>query len=188
MCTPTLSLAMTVVGGITSFLGEVQAGQAQQAQLQHQAQIAHNNALVAQNNQVTAMNLAEDARLRGEADATQFSAQVRRERGRQIAALAANGVVVDAGSAFELTSEAGELGQLDALTIRSNAEREALGFDSQASNFGAEINNQNASAQNFTIAGNNAARAANGRAFGSLLTSAGGVAGKWFQFGNAGLV
>lgn len=54
--------------------------------------------------------------------------------GSQRAALAAQGIRVDAGSALDIQLEAGDIGELDALTIRNNAAREAFGFMQEASN------------------------------------------------------
>jgi len=42
---------------------------------------------------------------------------------------------VDEGTAQEVTEDTAAFGELDALTIRNNAEREALGFRTQGMNF-----------------------------------------------------
>jgi hypothetical protein len=187
MCSPAISIGLQVVGAVTSFLGARQEGQQQQNQANYQAAIARNNAQIAQNNKITALRLAEDARKRGEAEAQTFSERVRRLQGTQRATLAANGVLVDSGSALDITQETAETGQLDALTIRSNAEREALGFQNQAVNFEAQSINQQAQANLNVMAGNNAVASANRRGLSSLLTGAGSVASKWNTFNQAGV-
>ena len=54
--------------------------------------------------------------------------------GSQRAALAAQGIRVDAGSALDVQQESADIGELDALTIKNNAAREAFGFMQEASN------------------------------------------------------
>lgn len=54
--------------------------------------------------------------------------------GSQRAALAAQGIRVDYGSAQDIQQEAQDIGELDALTIKNNAAREAFGFMQEASN------------------------------------------------------
>ncbi len=54
--------------------------------------------------------------------------------GSQRAALAAQGIRVDSGSALDVQLEAGDIGELDALTIKNNALREAFGFQTEAAN------------------------------------------------------
>lgn len=54
--------------------------------------------------------------------------------GRQRVSLAAQGIRLDSGSALDVQMEAGDIGELDALTIKNNALREAFGFQSEARN------------------------------------------------------
>ena len=188
MCTPAIGIGLQVVSGVVGFLGKRAEGAAAQSQQNYQAHIARNNAIIAQNNQITAQQLADDARVRGEQERQAFSDKVKRAQGSATASMAANGVLVDSGSALDLVNEIGDIGRLDALTIRSNAEREAHGFEVQGANFAAQSANQEAQARLHVFAGENAKRQANSAAFGSLLGSAGGVAGKWFNFSQAGAV
>lgn len=169
---PILSIAATVIGTATSAIGQLQAGKAQAAQLNYQAAVGRNNAILAQ-------RAADDARLRGEEAARREASKTKQLAGRQRAVLAANGQLVDQGSALDITTDTMEIGKLDELTIRSNAEREALGFEAQGMNFqaGSDLNRMGA---------NNAVTGAQGAAFGTLLTGAGNVASKWYQFGKAG--
>lgn len=177
---------MQVFSAVTGFIGAQQEGAQQQKQAEYQAAIQRNNAIIANQNANVALDYAKDARLRGDMEAEQFSGKVRQLEGQQKAVLAANGVQVGAGTALDITAETKQIGQLDALTIRSNSEREALGFENQAVNFQAQSQNQAASANLSSFAGANAASAANGRAFSSLLSGAGSVAGKWYNFNQAG--
>jgi hypothetical protein len=72
---------------------------------------------------------ARDIRRRGRQLEQRHRQQVRKLIGSQRAAFAAQGIDVGAGSAFALQLETAELGALDALMIRTNAEREAMGVE-----------------------------------------------------------
>lgn len=170
---PVISLASTLIGTVASAYGQMQQGKADAAQANYQAAVGRNNAILAQ-------RAAEDARARGDEAARRQAVQTKQLAGRQRAVLAANGVLVDQGSALDLTSDTAEIGKLDELTIRSNAEREALGYEAQGMNFtaGAELNSMRAG---------NATSSGLGDAFGTLLTGAGSVASKWYQGKKEGL-
>lgn len=168
-----LSTVMTVASTAVSVIGGQQQAKAQAQQAQFQAQIARNN-------QIIANRAAEDSRKRGELEANQQRARTLQAIGNQRAALAAGGVVVDEGSAQILTSDTAGLGELDALTIRSNAEREALGFEAQGTNFGIEAQGANAAAAN-------ARRAGGISTFGTLASGFTTVADKWAGFKRQGL-
>ncbi len=77
---------------------------------------------------------ADDAIARGKRDEDRHRRDVGRFIGSQRAALAAAGVDVDVGSALDLQLDTAEQGELDALTIRNNAAREAWGYKVQAYN------------------------------------------------------
>lgn len=169
---PVLSIAASVIGTAVSAVGQLQAGKARAAQLNYQAAVGRNNAILAQ-------RAADDARLRGEEAARREASKTKQLAGRQRAVLAANGQLVDQGSALDITDDTMQIGKLDELTIRSNAEREALGYEAQGMNFqaGSELNKMGA---------NNAISSSQGDAFGTVLTGAGNVASKWYKFGEAG--
>lgn len=172
MCDPgslaTAALALSAAGTATSVAGSIQQGKAAKAQADFRSQVAKNNAIIAQRN-------AEDARARGKTAAGEQDIKTRQLIGRQRVTLAATGQEVDVGSGLEITSDTAALGKLDSLRIINNAEREAAGFDIQSDVFKSE-----ASIQDFT--GRNALSASRTRAFGSLITGAGSVAGKWAVF------
>lgn len=70
----------------------------------------------------------EDALARGAQTEGIHRAGVRRLAGSQRARLAAQGIDIDTGSALDVQLETYGLGELDALTIRNNAKREAWGY------------------------------------------------------------
>src|SRR3990167_7412333 len=125
------SLAATVISTGMSVMGQMQAGKAAKSQAAYQAGVMRNNEILAQRS-------AKDARARGDIAAAKHAADVKKLQGRQRAVLAGNGVVVDQDSALDIVSDTAAQGKHDELTIRSNAEREALGFEAQGANFQAE--------------------------------------------------
>lgn len=163
-----IALGASALGAATSVYGSIQQGQAAKAQADYQAAVARNNA-------VLASRAAADARSQGEVAAANRARQGAQLLGRQRATLASNGVLVDQGSALDLTSDTAGQNELDQLTIRNNAERQALGFEAQGMNYGSQAGLD-------TAAGSNAASAGYTRAFGSALSGAGSVASRWYDF------
>lgn len=113
-----IAMAMTAAGGVTSALAQLSAGKTNQA-------IARANASVAEAKSEEALN------------AGQFAANKAIERGRQVeatqrAGFAGQGVVAGAGTAGLVQKDTEQVSAVDAEMIRRNAQREALGFTSQA--------------------------------------------------------
>lgn len=75
---------------------------------------------------------ATDALSRGAEDEQKFRQGVKMLIGSQKAGFAGQGIDVTQGSAFDVQADAAFLGELDALTIRTNAQREAAGYRAQA--------------------------------------------------------
>lgn len=75
---------------------------------------------------------ADDAKKRGDKDATNFMKRVRGMQGAQRAALGASGIEIDRGTAAQIQAETLEFGIEDRSTIKVNAIREAFGFKRQA--------------------------------------------------------
>lgn len=78
---------------------------------------------------------AEDAIKRGDKEAGQIKAKARQMIGTQRAALAAQGIDVNSGSARDIQEDTAAMSELDALTIKNNAFREAWGYKVQALDF-----------------------------------------------------
>lgn len=109
---------ISAIGTTTQAVGTIQAGRSAD-------HVAGFNARMAEWQ-------ARDAERRGDEAANRHRAQVTRMIGSQRAALAAQGVNVEDGSAAEVQLDTAMLGEMDALTIRNNAAREALGYRAQA--------------------------------------------------------
>jgi hypothetical protein len=132
MCEPaTLALAATAVSGVVAAGGAVMQGQAQAKQAKYQSAVERNNATIAGWQ-------ATDAQQRGQIEEQRQRLATARLRGAQRAGMAANGIEIDSGSPLDVLMDTAQLGELDALTIRSNAEREAYGFRSQSGNLMAQ--------------------------------------------------
>ncbi len=108
------------VGTAISAIGQIKAGNAAKA-------IGEFNARVAEAQ-------AADALVRGKEDEERFRQGVRVLLGSQRAAFAGQNVDVGSGSAVDVAADTAFLAELDALTIRNNAAREAWGFRVQAEN------------------------------------------------------
>ncbi len=173
MCTlAAAGLATTVIGGIIQFQGQRAAGKAARAEAEYKAALA-------QNNRIRAEYLAEDAIERGKEEEAEERLRGRMLVGLMRAELASSGQVVDEGSAGELTIDQAELNELNAITVRTNAAREAQEFRIRASQFGSEADLQE-------FAGRQAERRSRRSGLGTLLTTATSVAGRWYQFRQQG--
>lgn len=160
-----VQIAIAVVAAASTAKAQSDQAKAQSAQAEHNADISRNNAILAQRS-------ADDARARGEISANQKRLESQQLQGKQRAALAGSGVTVDQDSALDLQADTAALGELDALTVASNAEREALGFEARRSNFEADVSASTASAANIQSVGNVKAGAA-------LTSGFSVVADKW---------
>jgi hypothetical protein len=134
-----IGLALAAGGAATSAVGQVragraarEAGKAQQAQYEANAQVAESQAAQLDYNAKVAEEQAADAITRGQEEESRFRTSVRGLIGSQRAGFAGQGVVVDAGSAADVRADTTYLGERDALTIRHNAAREAWGYQTQA--------------------------------------------------------
>jgi len=86
---------------------------------------------IAETNRRLAEMRAEDALKRGHEAEAVSRGRTKKLIGSQRAALAAQGIRVDYGSAQDIQQEAADIGELDALSIRTNALREAFGAKSE---------------------------------------------------------
>jgi len=169
--TETLKMISTVgsaVGSVTSAVGSVTQGRANSDAAMYQAAVARNNALVADQN----AQYAIEAGRRSESAQRQKTAQL---IGAQRASMAANGIDINSGSPLNLQADTAQVGELDALTIRNNAARQAYNFRVQAGDF-------EANAGLLTMQAANAKKAGNIGAFSSLVGGASSVSDKWLRY------
>lgn len=88
-----------------------------------------------------------DAIKRGESEAVRYGKKISGMAGSQRAAMAAQGIQIDSGSAGDIIDQTYSMGAEDVQTIRNNAFREAMGYKSQASEYLTQGNLANATAQ-----------------------------------------
>ena len=131
MCDPVTIGVVAVGASALSAYGQIQAGQAAK-------QAGDYNAAIARNNQIIAERQAEDAVKRGDIAADEQRRKTARVLGAQKAAIGASGVALDSGTPMDIFGDTAAFGELDALTIKSNAARDAYGYQVQGMNFEAE--------------------------------------------------
>lgn len=168
-----VSLAATGIGTVSQIAGQQRQAEATNSAAQYQAQVARNNQIIANQN-------AQSARELGAQQEQQKRYKTAAILGTQTAGQASSGLDVNKGSAVDVRSSAAELGELDALSIRASAAREARGYEIQGLNYGAQ-------AQLDEATGRNALTAGNLESFSSVVGGAGSVADKWLRYSNAGI-
>jgi hypothetical protein len=165
---PVIAVA-SVMAAATSAYGAIEQGEAASNAAKYQAQVAANNATIANQN-------ADYATQAGAAkEANQDLANAQRE-GAVRAALGSSGVDVNEGSALKVQIGQKLADQQTSATIRNQAQLNAYGFRTQASNFTAQSGLDIAQAGQATTG---AALSATG----SILSGASSVAGAYAKFG-----
>ena len=160
MCEPTtLAVAAMVAGGASAY----QASEARKSAGEYDAAVARNNAQVSKWK-------ASDAEDRATTTAMNIGRQVNETRGKQSAALAANGLDLGFGSASESLAKTDYFGLVDQKTAIENGNNETWGYRQQASNYETQANwsSAKANAENPWLSAGM-----------SMLGSAGNVADKW---------
>lgn len=146
-------MAATAAGGALSAYGQYQQGKTSNQ--------------IAQNNATMAGYAATEAQRQGELQSQQAQRQAAMQQGATRNRLAANGVDLGVGTAGELQANNDYFGEVNAANARTNAGRQAYGYDVQAQNDRA----QGAAAQQQGTLG----------AFGTVLGTAGSVSGRWYS-------
>lgn len=123
-----LAIGSLIAGTALSVKGRMDAGKAAKAEGEAGRRAAESEAQLMEYNAAVADIQAKDAVARGESEANRFRAGVRSLQGEQRTGFAAGNVDVNYGSAVDTQADAAFLGELDALTARTNAAREAWGY------------------------------------------------------------
>lgn len=172
ICFATAALIAGVAGSAVSAGGQLVGGAAAQNAANYRAQVASNNAQIAEQN-------ADYAIAAGQQKASTESLKGAAIGGKIKAAQAASGVDVNTGSPVAVQESQREGAKLDAETVLANAEMQAYGYRSQATSFKAESVLDKAG-------GDAAMTGAMIGATGSLLSSASGLGFKWSKAGGMG--
>lgn len=122
-----IMMALTIGSTLLGAAGQMQQAQAQASAAKYNAKIGEMNAAIAERR-------AKDAIERGAKEEQRKRQDVQRILGQQQAAMAANGVDLTFGSPLDTIVDTAVLGELDALTIRSNTYREAYDHRVDAAN------------------------------------------------------
>lgn len=120
-------------GALSGIVGGIQSGKAAQAEAEYQANIARQNAKIAEEN-------ARQERQAGLEDARKQRMKTMAAIGEQKVGIAANGSEIGSGTAIDTIEDTATLGELDALNVEYNAEQRALNFEQQANNFNNQAN------------------------------------------------
>lgn len=166
------AIATTVVGAGVSAYGAYSQGQAQaQAaqmqgvaaaqQAQYQAAIADINRQTAERNAALAETNAQFTEVAGARLQEDRARRIRSLIGAQRAGLAANGLLIDAGSGVDLQDDVAELGGLAIAEIRSNTGRQASGYRIRGANAMDEALAATLRGEAYRVAGSNALMAGN---------------------------
>lgn len=167
-----ISLGASALGGATSAVSSIMGGNSQAAQFQYQSGIAAQNALIAKQN-------ANYATAAGEVSAQQSGMKTRFQLGQTTAQQGAGGLAVGSGSNQRVVDSEREVGTEDQALIRSNAAKQAYGYEVTAAQ-------DTAQSQMYTQAASGAKTAGEIGAFGSILGTAGSVSSKWLQASQSG--
>lgn len=152
-------LALSVIGTGAGVMGQLQQASAAKASANYQSEVA------AGNQQIATQNAAYTA-AEGEAQAGQQQQKVRAQEGAILAGQASSGVDVNSPTDTGVRASKAELGMQDTQTIRSNAARQAYGYQVEATGYGNQASAETATGQNAQTGGEIGAGA-------SLLSGAG---------------
>lgn len=163
-----LPVAMAVGGTAVKTIGAIQEGNQQSLAYKYQAQVAANNAQIAEENALYETRLGERQVNLEQMKGAQLASTQR-------AAAGGSGVDPNSGSALRLQEDTAAITAENTDIIRSDAARKAHGFTTQAGDFMAEEISDRAAAKN-------ARRAGFTNALASLAGGSGSVAEKWYTY------
>jgi hypothetical protein len=160
-----IGTGLQVAGLVSGAFGAARQSRATEQAYNYQAAVNRNNAQVAEWQ-------AQDALSRGAKSEQAQRLKVAQLKSAQRAGFAARGVALDEGSPLAILQDSDYMGELDALTIRDNAAKEAWGLRNQGANYSSDASMLSARAN---------AESPTGAAFSTLLTGAGAVASSWYN-------
>jgi len=128
-----VTLTVIAIGGmVASAYKGYKEGQAAKKQGAAEQEAANSQADLSDYNAAVADLQATDATARGAEQESRFRAGIRGMVGAQRSGFAAGNIDVGYGSAVDVQADTAYTGELDAQTIKVNAQREAWGFKVQA--------------------------------------------------------
>jgi hypothetical protein len=181
-----LAIGLGVAGIGMNAIGQVKQGKAAKAAGKAQQEVMESEAQLAEYNADVAKLQAKDAVNRGVEQEGVYRQQIQQVIGRQRAGFAAGNVDVGTGSAVDVTADAAYIGEVDALTIRTNATREAWGFEVQKVDLLKRAQIARKGGVMAAAAGRAEATAHYIGAAGSIATGAGSLLAAKYGFGDSG--
>jgi hypothetical protein len=167
------SIVGSIGGGVLGAFGADRKADAEQEAYGYKAQVARNNAIIAERNAQAAIESGDVA---GQVSGLKTKNLV----AQQLVVQAGSGLDVNTGSAVDVRQSAADLGRLDTLTIINNALKQSKGYKAQAGNFLAEADLNES-------AGRYAREAGDIGIMTSLLGGATSVGDKWAGFRSKGV-
>lgn len=138
--------AAAVAGAATTAAGQMQQASAAKASANYQSEVADSNAAIA--NQNASYTAAE-----GEQQAAIQEQKTRTQEGQILTGQASSGIDVNSPTSSAVRTSESVLGAEDAQTIRSNAARQAYGYETQSTNFKNQSSADTAQGNNAEISG-----------------------------------
>lgn len=167
------SIASSVGGGILGAFGAAKKADAESDALAYKAQVARNNAIIAERN-------AAQAVIAGSTKGQINDLKTKSLVGQQLVTQAASGLDVNSGTHVNVRQSTADIGRLDTLTIIANAGKEAVGYLARAEGFESEAVLQDMGAEYAKDAGEL-------NIMSSLLGSATSVSDKYLGFKSKGI-
>lgn len=169
-----VALAATAIGGIVGTTASVKSANANAKMSEYQARVAQDNAKIAEEN-------ARNERQSGLEEARRQRMKTIQTIGAQQTAMAANGIDIASGSALDTVSDTAQTGELDALMLQYNSERQAFNYEMQSNNFTNQANLDMFAAKNAKTTGTLNAIGGAANTIGNLgmNISSSGVSNKW---------
>jgi len=172
-----IGLGSSVAGEIKSIYDSYAAAKVTQIQSNAQKLANEAQAAIADNNALLARWQATDAIRRGHITENRTRLGTAQLKSTQRARMAANGIMLGGDSALRVLADTDILGEIDAMTNRENAEREAWAYRLQAQDF----DNRAAILRNATVPIPDSTSSA---VITSLLSSGSRVASLWDTWKN----
>lgn len=178
------ALGLGIAGSLITLRGQLAAGGAARRAGELSQEAAESSAELADFNAQVADIQAGDAILRGVEEEGRFRTVVRGAIGAQRAGFAAANIDVGFGSAVDVQADSAMLGELDALTIRTNAAREAWGYKVTAVDFRKRGEITRKEGVNMAAAGREQQKAARWGAVATIVGTAGSLLAAKYGMGS----
>ena len=120
--------AVSIVSSVARVASTISTNNQINAQYEYDKKINERNARIAE------MNAANERQI-GIEEARKARIETNRKISNQLAMMAANGFDVTSGTALDTIDDTAQLGELDALKIKYDAEKSALSYENQENNY-----------------------------------------------------